>query len=110
MPFALQGNATRDAEVNNLTGQPFPLVVLSHGYTGYRTIMFYLAEHLASHGYIVAALDHTDSTNAEVDIVNAPFSGFFSTLLNRSRDQQFALDYFTNTDNFVSDVYWQQRH
>tara|TARA_R110002033_G_scaffold23775_3_gene56091 strand:- start:7011 stop:8354 length:1344 start_codon:yes stop_codon:yes gene_type:complete len=109
LPFALQGNATRDAEVNNLTGQPFPLVVLSHGYTGYRTIMFYLAEHLASHGYIVAALDHTDSTNVEVDIVNAPFSGFFSTLLNRSRDQQFALDYFTNTDNFVSNIIDKKR-
>jgi predicted dienelactone hydrolase len=104
LPFSLQGNATRDAEVAALTDQPFPLIVLSHGYTGYRTIMFYLAEHLASHGYIVAALDHTDSTNADVDMVNAPFSGFFSTLLNRSRDQQFALDYFTGSDNFVSRI------
>ncbi|GGP48381.1 hypothetical protein GCM10009347_14440 [Shewanella algicola] len=109
LPFALQGNAIREAEVVNLTGQPFPLVVLSHGYTGYRTIMFYLAEHLASHGYVVAALDHTDSTNADVDMVNAPFSGFFSTLLNRSRDQQFTLDYFTNTDNFVSSIIDTQR-
>ncbi|AZG71453.1 alpha/beta hydrolase family protein [Shewanella livingstonensis] len=104
LPFILQGNATRNAEVVNLTGQPFPLIVLSHGYTGYRTIMFYLAEHLASHGYVVAAIDHTDSTNADVDMVNAPFSGFFSTLLNRSRDQQFTLDYFTDADNFVSSI------
>ncbi|GGB65328.1 alpha/beta hydrolase family protein [Shewanella inventionis] len=109
LPFALQGNATRDAQVVNLTGQPFPLVVLSHGYTGYRTIMFYLAEHLASHGYVVAALDHTDSTNAEVDMVNAPFSGFFSTLLNRSRDQQFTLDHFSGTENFVSSIIDTQR-
>ncbi|MGX9459707.1 alpha/beta hydrolase family protein [Shewanella sp. A14] len=104
LPFTLKGNATRDAKVSSLTDQSFPLVVLSHGYTGYRTIMFYLAEHLASHGYVVVAVDHTDSTNAEVDMVNAPFSGFFSTLLNRSRDQQFTLDYFTGSDNFASSI------
>lgn len=66
--------------------------------------MFYLGEHLASHGYIVAAIDHTDSTNAEVDMKNNPFGGFFSTLLNRSRDQQFALDYLTTKQHFASAI------
>ncbi len=95
--FELQGQSYRDAEVIK-TDREYPLVVLSHGYTGYRTMMFYLAEHLASHGYVVAALDHTDSTNAEVDFVNSPFSGFPSTLLNRARDQQFVLEYFAKLD------------
>ena len=66
--------------------------MLSHGYTGYRTIMYYLGEHLASHGYIVAGIDHTDSTNEDVDFTNAPYAGFPSTLLNRSRDQVLTLN------------------
>jgi len=36
-------------------GGPLPLVVASHGFTGSRTTLAYLAEHLASHGYVVAA-------------------------------------------------------
>ncbi len=100
-PFSLLGTAYRDAPI--LTdNQKLPLVVISHGYTGYRTLMFYLGEHLASHGYIVAAIDHTDSTNADVDVVNAPFSGFPSTLYNRSRDQQFTLDYLTSQATFLT--------
>jgi predicted dienelactone hydrolase len=88
--FSLQGEAYRAAPP--VAGTRFPLVVLSHGYTGYRTIMFYLAEHLASHGYVVASIDHTDSTNAEIDFANSGGSGFASTLLNRARDQQYVLD------------------
>lgn len=106
-PFSIAATARRDAEVAQI--ESFPLVVLSHGYTGYRTIMFYLGEHLASHGYVVVGIDHTDSTNAEIDIQNAPFAGFPSTLRNRSRDQQFVLDYFAQGSHFLSDVIDTQR-
>ncbi|MGB3724915.1 MAG: acetylhydrolase [Glaciecola sp.] len=95
--FSIQANASRDVALND--SENWPLVVLSHGYTGYRTIMFYLGEHLASHGYIVVGIDHTDSTNADVDFATAPFSGFMSTLLNRSRDQQLVLNYFGEVKN-----------
>ena len=37
----------------------FPLVMYSHGWTGFRTIAVNQAESLASHGYIVVAADHT---------------------------------------------------
>ncbi len=95
-PFEVLGSSYRDVEpATAMDG--FPLVVLSHGYTGYRTIMFYLGEHLASHGYVVAAIDHTDSTNAEIDMQNAPGAGFISTLLNRTRDQQQVLEYFARS-------------
>jgi len=105
IPFTLQADAIRNAQSHAMVdGKKFPLIVLSHGYTGYRTIMFYLGEHLASHGYIVAAIDHTDSTNAEVDLVKSPFSGFVSTLLNRSRDQQFTLNHFTTKPHFLSKI------
>lgn len=100
IPFSLQGEAYRDSQP--IEGGRFPIVVLSHGYTGYRTIMFYLGEHLASHGYIVVGIDHTDSTTGEVDFKNSPFSGFPSTLINRAKDQQFVLDHFTDTDHFLS--------
>ena len=90
--FSMQGDAIRDAKFNH--NERWPLVVLSHGYTGYRTIMFYLGEHLASHGYVVVGIDHTDSTNAEINFTNAPFAGFISTLLHRSYDQLMVLNYF----------------
>lgn len=100
IPFVLQGNAIRAAAIAS-SAEPYPLVVISHGYTGYRTLMFYLAEHLASHGYIVAAIDHTDSTNAEIDPSTAPFQGFVSTLLHRARDQQWVLTSLRQTPNLT---------
>ncbi|MFT4808869.1 MAG: dienelactone hydrolase [Paraglaciecola sp.] len=100
--FSLQGHSVRDAKTNQQ--KIYPLVVLSHGYTGYRTIMFYLGEHLASHGYVVVGIDHTDSTTGEVDFENAPFAGFPSTLINRARDQQFVLDYFTSAKSDLAKV------
>lgn len=103
-PFSIQANAYRDVDITGENENTYPVIILSHGYTGYRTIMFYLGEHLASHGYIVAAIDHTDSTNEDVDFEKSPFSGFPSTLLNRSRDQQFTLDYLVNQPNFLSKV------
>jgi alpha-beta hydrolase superfamily lysophospholipase len=100
--FSLQGNSVRDAKTNQ--EKTYPLVVLSHGYTGYRTIMFYLGEHLASHGYVVVGIDHTDSTTGEIDFKNGPFAGFPSTLINRARDQQFVLDFFTSANSDLAKV------
>lgn len=99
-PFSIQGSAYRNAGA--IKDKKFPLVILSHGYTGYRSLMFYLGEHLASHGYIVASIDHTDSRNIDIDMKNAPFSGFLSTLYNRSRDQYFVLNYFSDAANVLS--------
>ncbi len=39
---------------------PYPLIVYSHGYGAGALTGIYLAEHLASHGFVVAAPDHTD--------------------------------------------------
>lgn len=100
--FSLQGHSVRDAKTKQ--DKTYPLVVLSHGYTGYRTIMFYLGEHLASHGYVVVGIDHTDSTNGEVDFANAPSAGILSSLVHRARDQQFVLDYFTSAESDLAKV------
>lgn len=89
-PFLLEGVAYRHAVP--VVDKKYPLVVLSHGYPGNRLLMFYLAEHLASHGYVVAAIDHQHSTYGELDQQKAPYAGFLSTLYHRSRDQQFVLN------------------
>jgi dienelactone hydrolase len=80
--FDILGKAARDAAP--VKGQRFPLVIVSHGYPGSRYFLTYLTENLASKGYVVAAIDHTDSVFGEV-------RGFASTLLNRSNDQLFVL-------------------
>lgn len=80
----LQGKAVRDAEP--ATGR-FPLVIVSHGFPGNRYLLSPLAENIASKGYVVVAIDHTESTYDSL----SPRS-FSSTLVNRSLDQLFILD------------------
>jgi len=99
--FSIEANAIRDAALLNNSGTKFPVVVLSHGYTGYRTIMFHIGEHLASHGYIAIGIDHTDSTNTDIDFANDAGAGFLSTLMNRAKDQQFVLDWVTSESEFA---------
>ncbi|WP_138465811.1 dienelactone hydrolase [Poseidonocella sp. HB161398] len=79
----LEGRAVFDAAPE--TGTAFPLVIVSHGYPGNRFLMAPLAESLASKGYVVAAIDHTDTTYSTL-------RSFPSALANRSRDQLFVLD------------------
>ena len=81
--FRIPGKALRDAP--KVGGQRFPLVIVSHGYPGSRTFLTYLTENLASKGYVVAAIDHTDS-------VFGAQAAFTSTLLNRAADQWFTID------------------
>jgi hypothetical protein len=40
-------------------GAPFPVVVYSHGWNGFRTVNLNQSEALASHGYVAVAVDHT---------------------------------------------------
>lgn len=83
-PYMFQGRALRDAEPDT-NGAPYPLVIVSHGFPGSRFMLSYLTENLASKGFVVVAIGHTDSTYPDVD-------HFFSTLLNRSLDQMFVLN------------------
>ncbi len=43
-------------------GTGSPVVVYSHGHQGYAEASSFLAEHLASHGWVVVAPDHTGNT------------------------------------------------
>ena len=80
--ITLHGAACRDARRADAC---FPLVILSHGYPGNRMLMSHLGENLASKGYVVTSIDHTDSTYADK-------AAFASTLYNRPLDTAFVLD------------------
>ena len=96
----LHGSAVRDAEPLR-DGDDFPLVILSHGYPGNRYLMSHLGENLASKGYVVASIDHTDSTYRN----QKPIA---STLYNRAPDQRFVLNSLADasgtTGNFLEGV------
>lgn len=83
----LNGQAARNAAPD--TSETFPLVVISHGYPGNRFLMSPLAENLASKGYVVASIDHPDSTYDDQ-------TAFGSTLVNRPWDQRFVIDSLTD--------------
>jgi predicted dienelactone hydrolase len=84
VPFTFTGRSLRDATPDKRSAA-FPLVIVSHGYTGSRVLLSYLTENLTSKGFVVVAIDHTESTHADQQ-------GFASTLLNRPKDILFILD------------------
>ena len=80
----LHGKAVREA--TPLAGvDPMPLLIISHGYPGNRYLMSHMAENLASKGYVVAAIDHRDSTYSDQTTI-------WSTLHHRPLDQLFVVD------------------
>jgi len=44
----------------------FPIVMFSHGFGGHRRQSTFFCTHLASHGYVVVAVDHTGNTVMDV--------------------------------------------
>jgi len=79
-PFAFDGLAVRNAP--EARGGPYPLVVISHGYSGAPALVAWLAENLASKGYVVAAPDHEDPPITEL-------SKFAGALYLRPLDDAF---------------------
>ena len=94
IPFTYTGRAVRNAPPQS-TDQPFPLLIVSHGYPGSRLFLSYLTENLASKGYVVVAIDHTESTFRDA-------AGFQSTLLNRAKDILFILNQVAELSNSTS--------
>ncbi|HSL75031.1 MAG TPA: hypothetical protein VK853_11210 [Ilumatobacteraceae bacterium] len=76
---------------------PFPLVVYSHGSGGLRYIASYYTEAIASHGYIVAAPDHTGNTAA--DRLLGVEADFDVTALNRPNDVVATIDALLDPTN-----------
>lgn len=55
--FTVPGIAVRNAP---FAGGPYPLVVVSHGYSNAPAAMTWITENLASKGFVVAAIHHDD--------------------------------------------------
>ncbi len=109
--FALE--YTIDADIylpENLT-QPAPLLVFSHGFTSDRLHYQYLAEHLASHGYIIVVPEHIGSNSkfkeaflrGELSVDVSPLEFF-----NRPLDITYLLNRIENHPEFQELVNWEQ--
>jgi predicted dienelactone hydrolase len=78
--------ALRDAPIDP-SGTPYPLIVYGHALSDHRRGEAYLCEHLASHGFVVAAVDFplgkigAPGGPTPFDIVNQP--GDLSVVLDR---------------------------
>jgi predicted dienelactone hydrolase len=83
-----------DVYWSNAVNTDKPVIVFSHGLGSVRTDLRYLAEHLASHGYVVAALEHPGSnqtnTNAAIQGKNRLLKP--QEFLERPQDVSFVLD------------------
>jgi predicted dienelactone hydrolase len=82
-PTSTQGIAVQSAPP--VTGQKYPLVLISHGYNGWDTAMSNLGETLASKGYVVAAIDHADMP---FDSTRTFLLSFGNVMLDRAQDQR----------------------
>lgn len=65
---------------------PYPLIIYSHGFSSSRVGGAYIAEHLASHGYVVAAADYP-LTN-----MYAPDRPYVKDVVNQPGDVSFMID------------------
>lgn len=84
--IVMQGAATPNAPA--LAAKKFPLVLMSHGFGGWNTQFSNLGETIASHGYIVASIDHSDAAiTSKSDFILS----FGNVLLNRAQDQREVL-------------------
>lgn len=96
----LNGSAVRDAPPLK-KAEKYPLIIISHGYPGNRYLMSHFGENLASKGYVVVSIDHTDSLYKDEAAVS-------STLYNRPRDQKFILnkiaELIKSDNHFLSDI------
>jgi predicted dienelactone hydrolase len=82
--YPLAANAAISSEQ-----QKYPLVVLSHGNTSLALSLDWLGYYLASHGYVVAAVNHHGNTAAEP---NGPIPQGFGAEWERPRDLSILID------------------
>ncbi|MEA3366253.1 MAG: alpha/beta hydrolase, partial [Candidatus Hydrogenedentes bacterium] len=87
--------SVRDARIRD---GKFPLLLFSHGNGGMRSQGVFWCEHMASHGYIVAAPDHTG--NSGVTVLGGELVVFNAELRKpsgeeRPKDIRFLIDAFT---------------
>src|SRR5579864_544319 len=83
-----------------------PVIVYSHHSGGHRRAATFLCDHLSSHGYVVAALDHSEVVAAELKGRDGETSEQLSArvdawIANRVPDVQFLLDHLLSSETNV---------
>ena len=68
----LNGAEQRQLAVRDAAARPgvYPLIIFSHHSGGHRRTSTFLCTHLSSHGYVVAALDHSEVIAPELARIN----------------------------------------
>ncbi|MFW6285141.1 MAG: alpha/beta hydrolase family protein [Bacillota bacterium] len=61
----IKAHAHHDAPIKD-SSEPYPVVILSHGWRGFRNLHTDIAEELASQGYVVFGIDHAHGSVATV--------------------------------------------
>jgi len=97
-----RGSATPRGGDQDKQGETGPLVVYSHHSLGHRRRATFVCEHLASHGYVVAALDHSEVVAPELgrrdgETAEQKLARAKEWIANRVPDVRFLLDQMMGT-------------
>jgi dienelactone hydrolase len=87
----------------------YPLIIFSHHSGGHRRTSTFLCTHLSSHGYVVAALDHSEVIAPElarrIDESEEQKSTRWQAVIDsRVPDVRFLLDHLLHSNNLRPDV------
>jgi predicted dienelactone hydrolase len=88
LDFGLFRMPTESSDGGAVAPGQHPLVLASHGYRALGEQSYRQAEHIASHGYIVAWVTHTG--NDIIAFINDTLAGFGQTFMDRRYDLAFA--------------------
>ena len=101
----------RQMAVRDATAQPgtFPLIIFSHSSGGNRRQSTFLCTHLSSHGYVVAALDHSETVAAELarrdgETGEQKTARAEAWIANRVPDIRFLLDHLLSSAAWDSEA------
>lgn len=101
-----EGNAISDALPNTENGT-YPLVLFSHGSSGFRYQSTFYTEHLASHGFIVMAVDHSGNTILDLLDEEAFFDNLILNYAYRPQDILRVIDFaeiLIETDEILGSI------
>ncbi|KUP04691.1 hypothetical protein Q75_14635 [Bacillus coahuilensis p1.1.43] len=107
----IQTHSVKDSTVAE-SQEKFPIIILSHGLPGNSMMYTSIAENLASHGFVVAAIDHTYYSNLTIfpddnvtfskAILPEPFKlEKWDDIISSVwvKDQQYIVDFVHSLDN-----------
>jgi len=97
--------AVRGAEIADGN---FPLLIFSHGNGGMRSQSTFWCDHMASHGYIVAAVDHTRNacaTSYKGQVIPYDLEGRGQAAIDRPKDVSFLIDQLIAMNNDATSIF-----